>query len=188
MFRPTRNALARKGFTLVALLVVMGVIGVLIALTLPAVQQARESASRTRCVNDLHQIGVGLLRHHDSFGAFPGNGGWNPSQQIPDVNGNMIYISTTDEMNVNGPTLYDWGVGQPTGLGPDQPGVGPSPSSRRSNRPISFSNGTGKWRSRRMLVRAGGARRPGGMPSRCAATEVGMFFHEAPPAIPSFPP
>ncbi len=122
MCRATRNALARKGFTLVELLVVMGVIGVLIALTLPAVLQARESASRKRCVNDLHQIGVGLLRHHDSFGAFPGNGGWDPSQQIPDMNGNMIYISTTDEMNVNGPTLYDWGVGQPTGLGPDQPG------------------------------------------------------------------
>ena len=114
------------GFTLVELLVVMGIIGVLIALTLPAVQQARESASRTRCVNHLHQIGIGLLRHHDSFGAFPGNGGWDPSQQIPDVNGNMIYISSTDDRNVNGPTLYDWGVGQPTGLGPTSPGVGPS--------------------------------------------------------------
>ena len=71
-----RSQSRRFGFTFVELMIVIAVIGILVALLLPAVQAAREAARRSQCTKQLQQIGLGLQSYHDAWEVFPfGQGG-----------------------------------------------------------------------------------------------------------------
>ena len=82
------------GFTLIELLVVIAIIGILIGLLMPAVQAARESARQAQCQNNLKQLSLAYLAHHETRGYFP-TGGWGP-----------LWVGDPDR-----------------GFGPDQPGA-----------------------------------------------------------------
>jgi len=103
---------AKNGFTLVELLVVIAIIGVLIALLLPAVQQAREAARRMSCNNNLKNLVLGLHNHHDTYGQLPHGGfdggsseeswGWG-AYILPFIEQTSLY----DRLGVADQTLTD---------------------------------------------------------------------------------
>ena len=80
---------SRPAFSLIELTVVIGLVGVLVGLLLPAVQEVRGAAARLSCLNNLKQIGVGLHHFHDANGHFPG---W-PMVNGADPNPNLGWMA-----------------------------------------------------------------------------------------------
>lgn len=80
-----RNHRVRKaaGFTLVELLVVIGIIGSLVGMLLPAVQRVRESGRRVSCMNNVKQMGVGLTNYEAARRRFPPGADVLPTANLP---------------------------------------------------------------------------------------------------------
>lgn len=77
MHRQAQHQSQRRGFSIIELLVVVAVLGLLLALMLPAVQQSRESARRTQCQSQMRQVGMALVNHEEQHRRFPALGYWN---------------------------------------------------------------------------------------------------------------
>ncbi|TWT32921.1 DUF1559 domain-containing protein [Blastopirellula retiformator] len=123
----------RNAFTLVELLVVIAIIGVLIALLLPAVQQAREAARRMSCTNNIKQLVLALHNYESSFKVFPtgrlGCDGACSPQNGPATSGFVLLLPQLEQGN-----LYE----QFAPYGPNNSFPGSLPSSVLSQRPDAF--------------------------------------------------
>jgi prepilin-type N-terminal cleavage/methylation domain-containing protein/prepilin-type processing-associated H-X9-DG protein len=70
---------ARDGFTLIELLIVIAIIGLLVSLSIPAIQASREAARRTHCTSNLRQLGIALNSYHDAHQVLPPLMIWQPA-------------------------------------------------------------------------------------------------------------
>lgn len=112
MLQPIRTS-QRRGFTLIELLVAIAIIGMLVALLLPAVQQARAAARRIACVNNLKQLGLAAHNYHDCHNSFP-PGAMGPTPPDPQYAGHkshgfgVFLLPYMDQRPLA--DSYDWNV------------------------------------------------------------------------------
>lgn len=119
---------SQSGFTLVELLVVIAIIGILIGMLLPAVQQVREAARRTVCMNNIRQLSLAAHNHQSSFNSLPvntigpvpqgGSGGGYYSwlvRLLPYIEQNNLFDSIDTSINLTSLTIPEPGGITPLG-------------------------------------------------------------------------
>jgi prepilin-type N-terminal cleavage/methylation domain-containing protein/prepilin-type processing-associated H-X9-DG protein len=109
------NVPRRSGFTLIELLVVIAIIAILIGLLLPAVQKVREAAARSKCQNNLKQIGLAIANYEGAMGIFPPAASadippWKTPETAPNANWGsswMVHIlSYLEQSGIRGAWVF----------------------------------------------------------------------------------
>lgn len=98
---PAVSQRKRRAFTLVELLVVIAIIGILVALLLPAIQAAREAARRTKCVNNLKNIGLACLNYESAKKSYPPSSSIASDVSINGLSWQVLILPYIEESSVS---------------------------------------------------------------------------------------
>ena len=96
---------SKRAFTLIELLVVIAIVGLLLAVSVPAVQGVRESARKTECLDYLHQLAVALQHHESTYGHLPkdNDNGWGVlTFLLPEIEQKPLYDQLKPHQNRRG--------------------------------------------------------------------------------------